>query len=338
VNVSVVVPCYRQERFLLRTVEALERSLAGHEWRGVLVLAAAGDAELPALGERWRVLRPLAAGPPLTPGAARMAGFAESGGEWVLFVDADVEMEPSWVANAIALAERARSERPSLGGLWGRIEEWMTSEGREWLGRRDLYDVGDGEHRSDYLATLAFYRREALERAGGYDPRLNSEEDFELGMRLAAQGVELRTLPPLAARHWSGPRPSFGELGRRWRAGLCFGQGQVLRLYLGRPGFARLLRRQALYIAAVGLWALGLAAFALSIARHDLNPIALWSWLPLAVLLIMAVRKRSPRLALHSLLSWTENGLGMLVGFFGARSSSEPAPVRRDRASAGSSA
>jgi hypothetical protein len=154
----------------------------------------------------------------------------------VLFVDADVELEPEWVANAIACAERARNERPALGGLWGRIEEWMTQDGHEWRGSPTCTTSATDEHASDYLATLAFYRRDALERAGGYDPRLNSEEDFELGMRLRAHGVELRALPPLAARHWSGPRPSFGELGRRWRAGLCFGQGQVLRLYLGPSG------------------------------------------------------------------------------------------------------
>lgn len=337
-NVGVVVPCYRQERFLGRTVQAIERALAGQEWRGVLVLSAPGASEeLPALSERWRVLRPLASGPPLTPGAARMAGFAEVGGEWVWFVDADVELEPWWVASTLAFAERARTERPALGGLWGRIEEWMTEGGREWMGKRDLYAVGDAERPSDFLATLAFYRRESLERAGGYDPRLNSEEDFELGMRLAAQRVELRALPGLAAKHWSGPRPSFGELSRRWRAGLCFGQGQVLRVYLGRPGFTRLLRRQALYFAALGMWALGVFTLGVSFAWLDPRPLAWWATLPLAVLGMMALKKRSLRLALHSLLSWTENGLGMLIGFFSLRAAPERA---RDthRVSAGSSA
>ena len=49
-TLGVVIPCYRQERFLPRTVAALEAALADREWRGVLVLAAAeGDAALPAL-------------------------------------------------------------------------------------------------------------------------------------------------------------------------------------------------------------------------------------------------------------------------------------------------
>jgi hypothetical protein len=248
-----------------------------------------------------------------------MAGFARAGGEWVLFVDADVEVQTEWAAGALAAAELAEREGRPLAGMWGRIEEWMTDGAREWRGSADMYRVGDGEHRCDYLATLSFYRRSALTRAGGYDARLNSEEDFELGMRINALGYELRSLPPLAARHWSGPRPSFAELGRRWTAGLCFGQGQVLRVYLGRPGFARLLKRQGLYVAALAMWSLGLVALGMAIGRGAPGPVLAWLPLPVVVITGMALRKRSLRLGLHSLLSWTENGLGMLIGFFAVR-------------------
>src|SRR6185436_1866281 len=114
-----------------------------------------------------------------------------------------------------------------------------------------------------YLATLAFYRREALLEAGGYDPRLSSEEDFELDLRLQRLRWEIRALAPLAAKHWSAPRPSLGELGQSWATGLCFGQSQVLRLYLGRPEFAALLKRQTLNLATLAMWIAKLAALVL---------------------------------------------------------------------------
>lgn len=310
-TVGVVIPCYRQERYLPRTVAALERAFAGRAWRGALVVAAPGRDPLPALSERWQVLAP-AAPRPLTPGAARNLGAAACGGDWVLFTDADVEMETAWVAEALDVAGR----EPALGGLWGRIEEWFTDRHGERPGAPDLYRVGHDERRVGYLATFALYRRDALEAAGGYDPRLASEEDFELGLRFAALGLELRSLGRLAARHWSGPRPSFGELARRWGTGLCFGQGQVLRLYAGRPGFARLLARQGLYLATLAVWALGLAALATSLVARDPAPLARWLLLPAAAVGGMALRKRSPRLGLHSFLAWTVNGAGLVAGLF----------------------
>ena len=288
----------------------------------MLVLSAPGEpAATRAGGTRWSTLQ--ASGPPgtraLTPGAARNAGFAACGGDWVLFADADVEVERAWLERA--LAETGRDA--SLAGLWGRIEEWFEDHGRERPGEHDLYRVGDADTDSAYTATLSLYRRDALERVGGYDARLQSEEDFELGLRLRRAGFRMRSLSPLAARHWSAPRPSFGELTRRWRTGLCFGPGQALRLYWGRPGFGALVRRNAHYMAMLALWLAVPVAWGVAGARG----LAAWAAAPAALLALMTLRKASPRLALHSLLTWTVMAAGTVVGF--ARGGSpEPAPVR----------
>jgi hypothetical protein len=315
VKIGVVVSCYRQEWFLGRTVAALDRALKGCDWQGVLELAAPSPEPPPALSPRWRMISsfdPITGQPlrPLTPGAGRMVGFAACGGQWVLFVDSDMELDTAWVRAAIAAAAR----EPGLGGIGGRIEEWFVDGSVERPGKHDMYGTGDRDRAVDYLANVAFYRRDALEDVGGYDVRLSSDEDFELGMRLGWLGVRLLSLGMRAGRHWSAPRPTFRELFRRWGTGLCFGQGQVLRLYLGRRGFGTLLRRQWLYVATIGMWALGAVACAASLAAADSRPVALWSLAPLGVLALMTGRKRSPRLALHSLLTWTLNGIGMMVG------------------------
>ncbi len=309
-TLGVVVPCHRQEAHLPRTLAALERSLAGRDWSGVLACSE-GTAGLPRLSDRWQAIVPDGARGLRTPGAARMLGLAACRGDWVLFVDADVEVEPDWVAAALAAAE---SPGGRLAGFGGRLEEWFVDGRGERPGRPDLLRVGFEERTVDYLTTPALYRRAALTAVGGYDVRLCSEEDFELGLRLRRAGHELRSLGRMAGRHWSGPRPSFGELARRWRSGLCFGQGQVLRIYAGRSGFGVLLRRQWLYLATLGLWGLDLAALGIWLVTGDAGALAAWIALPLVPLVPMVLRKRSLRLALHSLLTWTLHGAGLLAG------------------------
>ena len=129
-TLGVVIPCYRQERFLPRTIASLEAALAGRDWRGVLVLSAPdGDEVRAPLGSHWQVLRASGAPGtrPLTPGAARNAGFAACGGDWVLFVDADVEIERAWLERAGDEVARTADEA-MLAGLWGRIEEWFVED------------------------------------------------------------------------------------------------------------------------------------------------------------------------------------------------------------------
>jgi glycosyltransferase involved in cell wall biosynthesis len=317
VTLDVVIPCRGQERHLPRTIAALETALAGREWRGVLVLAEAGTNG-PVLPPVWQVVRAaLAPGSALTPGAARNAGFARGGGVAVLFVDADVEVERDWVARATT--ELARDA--ALGGAWGRIEEWFVDSRGERPGVPDLYRVGDRDRETGYTATLSLYRREALERVGGYDARLNSEEDFELGLRLTRAGFRLMSFAPLAAKHWSAPRPSFAEYGRRWRTGLCFGPGQALRLYAGRPGFAALLARNAHYLAALAFW----LALPVAIALMGVRGVVGWLGLSALAWLGMTLRKRSPRLALHSLVTWSVMAAGLVVGFVRGGVAGQPA-------------
>ncbi len=325
-KIGVVVSCYRQERFLARTVGAIERALEGHDWRGVLEFATSSEAPLPPHSERWQVIssydpRTGVTLRPLTPGAGRMVGFAACGGDWVLFADSDVEVDAAWMRAAIAIATR----EPEIAGIGGRIEEWFVDGERERPGRFDLLRAGETERAVDHLAALAFYRRSALSAVGGYDVRLDSDEDFELGLRLRARGLELRSLGQLGARHWSAPRPSFGELARRWQTGICFGTGQVLRLYAGRPGFGALLKRQRLYFAALGLWGRGAAALVAWGVTGKPQAFAAWAWLPPAVVAFMGVRKRSLKLGLHSLLTWTLQGFGLIVGLFRLPRAAAPA-------------
>ena len=100
---------------------------------------------------------------PLTPGAARNLGLAACGGAWVLFVDADMEVNAAWVD---ARARRSTARTPRLAGIWGRLEEWFVDAAGERPGARDMYQVGErGPRHRATSRTLALYRRAALDAA-----------------------------------------------------------------------------------------------------------------------------------------------------------------------------
>lgn len=71
------------------------------------------------------------------------------------------------------------------------------------------------------------------------------------------------------------------------------------------------------------LWLAAPLAFALGGTRA----LAVWALVPLALLVLMTFRKRSARLALHSLTTWTVMAAGTLVGLVRGGVAA-PAPVR----------
>src|SRR5262249_10728950 len=132
----------------------------------------------------------------------------------------------------------------------------------------------------------------------------------ELGLRMRRAGLRFMSFAPLAAKHWSAPRPSFAEYGRRWRTGLCFGPGQVLRLYAGRPGFGQLLRRNAHYLAILAAWLEPPVGVAMGGTPWASVWVIAWS-----MLLVFMIRRKGGRLAAHSFITWHVMAAGLVVGF-----------------------
>ena len=149
------------------------------------------------------------------PGAARMAGLAEVDTELVLFLDADVEIEPE----AIELLLR-HFDDPTVAAAAPRVRSRL---GPSLLDRYESdhspLDLGDRpgrvgpKRRVAYVPSAALMARVAAVRAaGGFDPTLRYGEDVDLIWRLADAGHHLRYEPAALAHH--RPRPNW----RAWWA------------------------------------------------------------------------------------------------------------------------
>lgn len=305
-RVRAVVSAVGAGERLGQTLAAVRRAVAAAgteaEIVAVLLEEEGGAALAAAHGAEVRHV-PRAA--PRTPGACRNRGAEGARAEYLLFVDGDVELDEGFLGRALVhLGTDTR-----IAAYAGRLDEQQWRDGRPVAALRDLYRVGRGGETA-VLGAAWLCRRAAFEAAGGFDPALPSEEDFELCLRLRQRGSVLWASPELAGTHHCEPRPTLAELRRRWRSGLFAGQGVAVRKYWGRAGFGEILTRQRLFVVALAFWAAGLVSLGAALAGR---PVALAIWLALAAgfWLAQSLRKRSARLGALSLLTWSLQGVAL---------------------------
>jgi hypothetical protein len=142
------------------------------------------------------------------PATARNAGVAATSSELIVFVDADVVVEPEALARL-----RARfAADPELAAVFGSYDDAPAAPGTVSRFRNLLHHHVHSSSpgpADTFWAGLGAVRRDALVAAGGFDGErfpLPSVEDIELGMRLRGSGAAIELDPSVRGTHlkrWS---------------------------------------------------------------------------------------------------------------------------------------
>lgn len=130
----------------------------------------------------------------LSPSAGRFVGSQYANGKFILFLDADTLVYKDFLSAAIEQFEKDES----IGGINGFLDD-LGEEGEL---------LNDVEERFNEITDVkwlrgpcCFYRREALQKSGSFNPYLAVEEEAELGLRLIKNGWKLRIMPISMACH-----------------------------------------------------------------------------------------------------------------------------------------
>lgn len=186
---SVVIPTIGRPSLgeLLNTLDAA----AGPRPEQVVIVddRPAPGSDLPATNgwtsQRTSVVRSGGRGP----AAARNAGWRAVGSEWVVFLDDDVRVTPSWLDDLAA--DLRAAEASGAAGSQAHLEVPLPVDRPPTDAERGTAALAT----SRWITADMAYRREVLAEVGGFDERFPRayREDTDIALRLAECGHRIQT-------------------------------------------------------------------------------------------------------------------------------------------------
>lgn len=214
--VTVIIPVYNDAAGLAQTVDSLLAAQMSH--RDEIIIADNGSDD-----DTWQCARSYEDSRPRrvtavreesiqSSYAARNRGIEEAGGDILAFVDADMTVPPDYFeavrrrfddedVDYLACDVEITVEEPTAGSFYN----CLTG-----------FPIGAYLQRGHYAPTCCLcVRKEALERLGPFDSRLESGGDMEFGKRAHAAGLEQVFAPEIVLEHPA--RTSYRSLAAKQR-------------------------------------------------------------------------------------------------------------------------
>jgi cellulose synthase/poly-beta-1,6-N-acetylglucosamine synthase-like glycosyltransferase len=146
------------------------------------------------------------------------------------FIDADAKVEVEWLKKLVP-----HLSDPNVAGVSGSIETWNSEN--PWA-RCIGYELKNRYQRigkyTGRIATMNLLLKKAIiEEAGGWDEKLPSQYDTDLGFRISAKGYKIAYEPNAVCYHFNRP-----TLKAYYRQQLQYGKN-TLKLYFKHGGLAK---------------------------------------------------------------------------------------------------
>ncbi|MDQ2686928.1 MAG: glycosyltransferase, partial [Armatimonadota bacterium] len=181
--VSIIVPCYKQAHLLTETMESVLAQTYAH-WEVIIVNDGSPD-DTQTVAERFIAAHPdrqirLITKPNGGLPAARNTGIAEVRGEFILPLDADDTLRPTFLEKTVA----ALQADPAADYAFTFLQFFGT--------RHDIWQCGpftpEELQTANRVPYCALMRRPMVEALGGYGEGIAAYEDWDFWLRATALG------------------------------------------------------------------------------------------------------------------------------------------------------
>lgn len=229
-RVSVIVPVLNGEHLIEGCLRALDaQTLRSDDYEIIVVDDGSTDATrdvvrrfASARGVPVRLIERAHAGP----AAARNTGLAVSRSGFVAFTDADVEVAPDWIEQALSVLDAD----PSIAAVEGRT----LPKGESGTFTHQMENRSGGL----YMTCNMIYRREVL--GAGFDERFRLAflEDSDVAFGVLDAGGRIQFAPAVLAHHLvlqEGPKKFWREARKRYYNPLLYRKHPALYRRLLRP-------------------------------------------------------------------------------------------------------
>lgn len=211
--VSFVMPVFNSEQYIARCLLSIKSlNFNGLEYEVVIMDNGSTDRThqiVRDLGFKFHVV------PKVNVSALRNQGAKIARGEYLAFVDSDVELSPQWLREGLAVF---RQPDVIAGGCFPGVPHEATWVQRTW----DLHQRGRSRTvavtPAAWLSSMnLLVRRDAFLAVSGFNEQLTTAEDVDLSYRLGQRGRILNN-PSMQAVHW-GEAKDLGHFMRKeiWR-------------------------------------------------------------------------------------------------------------------------
>ncbi|MGP6433391.1 glycosyltransferase [Pseudomonas paraglycinae] len=232
-RISIVIPMYNEARHIGRTLLAAQKAAHAADVECELIVVDNGSSD-----EGPQIARQFGAHvlvmPGLLIGALRNRGTAIATGEWLAFIDADIEMPEDWLHPLFDIEASGQADVFGLDLHTPAAAPWYATA---WQ-RRTLRPTTHTSHVVDWLPSAnLLMRKRWFDKVGGFNETLRTGEDKEFTLRLREHGARLLSINESVALHWG-----YEMNWREWMGKELWRQGSHLQLLRSHGFSLRLLR------------------------------------------------------------------------------------------------